>query len=659
MAEYHETLSAIREQARKNLAAGVSEADLRAYGANIGLTPAEIDYALGKARYQPFLYDPNTPEGKISDLDKALANDTYITNIAKQLGDKSVSAGEQLALSNESVLDLAERALERQNVNKISDADLAAYGKKLGLNQDMIDYLLGTDEKMELGTGNYDIAGNVKNAVDTERAIQESLGGKTKAEALTPAAYLAAALNYTPPTTTSTVVGGKGNDTITGGKGNDTITGGKGNDTLTSANDYQSTITGGSGVDFKGSTGLREAYGPYALDFLSHASALLGLRDAKNYQPIKFGTAAKDGTYGADTAKTLADLQTQRESMMGLGEDKSAMFQPYKYSFAPKSAKSGGIMSLVDGYQTGGDVSGGSTTSMQGSQVVPSTFDKPDAFSPTKFSSTYTAPTNTYTGPGAGGITTGTFDPNAITQFTNPYTSAVTDPQIREAKRQAQLASQTQAAKFTQAGAFGGTRNILAENEIGRNLATQIGDISGRGQKEAYDAALRAFEAEQGRKLQAATATEQAKQIAGQQALTGAATAGQLGLEASRLGEQSKQFGAQLGLQTAQSAAQYDQLARQLQQQAEEAQARGDQFAANLALQQLQEAQRSAETARAFEYQQARDTYLDPFRELGYASQLLQGLPISSATTGISPSANALKAMLASAGILFPDETGG
>ena len=113
MAEYNETLSAIREQAQKNLAAGISEADLRAYGANIGLTPAEIDYALGKARYQPFLYDPNTPEGKISDLDKALANDTYITNIAKQLGDKSVSAGEQLALSNESVLDLAERALEK------------------------------------------------------------------------------------------------------------------------------------------------------------------------------------------------------------------------------------------------------------------------------------------------------------------------------------------------------------------------------------------------------------------------------------------------------------------------------------------------------------------------------------------------------------------
>jgi hypothetical protein len=302
-------------------------------------------------------------------------------------------------------------------------------------------------------------------------------------------------------------------------------------------------------------------------------------------------------------------------------------------------------MSLVEGYADGG---------MTGTQVVPSTFDAPDAFSPTTYSSTYTAPANAYTGPGAGGITTGTFDQNAISQFTNPYATAVTDPQVREAKRQAQLASQAQAAKFTQAGAFGGTRNILAENEIGRNLATQVGDIYGKGQKEAYDAALRAFEAEQGRKLQAATATEQARQVAGQQALTGAATAGQLGLEANRLGEQSRQFAANLGLQTAQSAAQYDQQARELQQRAEEAQARGDQFAASLALQQLQEAQRAAEAARTFEYTQARDTYLDPFRELGYASQLLQGLPTSATPTGVSPSGDALKALLSSYGVLFP-----
>jgi hypothetical protein len=391
--------------------------------------------------------------------------------------------------------------------------------------------------------------------------------------------------------------------------------------------DYQGTVTGGSGVDFKGSTGLREAYGPYALDYLSRASALLGLRDSPDYQPIKFGTAEKGGTYGADTAKTLANLQARRESMMGMGEDKSAMFQPYQYSFAPKPAKSGGVMSLVDHYDNGGAVGNAAVTTSggvgsdtiaggtQGAQVV---------------SSTYSTPTNTYTGPGASGITTGSFDPAAISRFTNQYTTAVTDPQVREAKRQAELAKLSQAAKFTQAGAFGGSGRILAENEIGRNLATQVGDIYGKGQKEAFDAALRAFEAEEGRKLTAGIETERARQEAGRQGLTGAA-----------------------------NEAQYQQLARDLQQRAEEAAARGDQFAANLALQQLAEANRAAEATRQFEYTQARDTYLDPYRELGYASQLLQGLPTSASATGISPSANALKALLASAGVLFPDETGG
>lgn len=397
------------------------------------------------------------------------------------------------------------------------------------------------------------------------------------------------------------------------------------------AGDYQGTVTGGRGVDFKGSTGLREAYGPYVTDYLSRASALLGLRDSPDYKPIKFGTEATGGTYGGETAKTLADLQTRRESMMSDAKP----YTPYNFSFAPdtKPAAQGGIMSLVDHYDAGGTV---------GNETVSNAFESPTAYNANTYTSGYTAPDTTYTGPGATGITTGSFDQKAITQFTNPYATAVTDPQVREAKRQNELARQSQAAKFSQAGAFGGSRNILAENELGRNLATQIGDIYGRGQKDAYDAALRAFEAEEGRKLTAGIETEKAKQEAGRQALSGAQTAAQLGLDASKLTEQSKQFKANYGLQTAQSEAQYQQLARDLQQRAEEAQARGDQYAANLALQQLQEANRAAEATRQFEYTQARDTYLDPFRELGYASQLLQGLPTSASATGISPATEAL-----------------
>lgn len=285
-------------------------------------------------------------------------------------------------------------------------------------------------------------------------------------------------------------------------------------------------------------------------------------------------------------------------------------------------------------------------------QTVPSTFTAPADYNPNTYTSGYSTPTDIYKGPGEAGITTSTFNPTQRDAYMSTFMSGVTDPQIREAKRQAELARQSQAAKFAQAGAFGGSGRILAEQAIGRNLATQIGDIYGAGQQKAFENAQQQFERDQARNLQAQIATEQARQVAGQQALSGAQTAAQLGLDASKLTEQSKQFGATYGLQSAQSAAQYDQLARDLQQRAEEAQARGDQFEASLALQQLQEAQRSAEATRAFEYQESRDKFLDPYREAGYMSQILSGLPMQAGATGISPMTESIVSMLGLSNIL-------
>ena len=154
--------------------------------------------------------------------------------------------------------------------------------------------------------------------------------------------------------------------------------------------------------------------------------------------------------------------------------------------------------------------------------------------------------------------------------------------------------------------------------------------------------------------LQAQTAQEQARQVQGQQALSSAQTAAQLGLQAQNAQEQSRQFAAQYGLNVATTAADYEQKARQLQQQAEEAQARGDQFAADLALRQLQEANNAAAATRAFEYQQSRDQYLDPFREATFMSQILSGLPMNAAATGISPNLEALVAAIGTSSLLNP-----
>ena len=452
------------------------------------------------------------------------------------------------------------------------------------------------------------------------------------------------------------------------------------------------------------------------------------MRDNPNYKPIKFGAESAGGTYGGETAKTLADLQTQRENMMGMGASKTPAYQPYNFSFAPdtKPAAQGGIMSLIEGYDAGGTVGTTFTKPTEGftSSTFNSEYTAPTAYNAGTISSNYTEPTNMYnagtiaskyTAPDKYQTTTfssDVFDPTQRDKYMSTFMSGVTDPQIREAKRQAQLASQAQAAKFSQAGAFGGSGSILAEQAIGRNLATQIGDIYGAGQQKAFENAQQQFERDQQRKLEASKATEQSKQFgaglaaraaeiaatlgldadkatelakqeasrqrlssaqtsaqlglqaqtaqeaakqeAGRQALTSAEAAARFGLDASKLTEQSKQFGANYNLQTAQSEAQYQQLARDLQQRAEEAQARGDQFGASLALQQLQEANRAAESARGFEYQQARDTYLDPFRELGYANQFLAGLPISASATGISPATEAIISALGLNTLLNP-----
>jgi hypothetical protein len=982
MATYNETLDAIRRQAQENLAAGVSEADLRAYGANIGLTPAEIDYALGR---------PTTPPTKTSDLEKVKANDAYITSIANQLGDKSVSAKEQLALSDSELLDIAENVLTQKGKTKTED--LAAYGEQLGLNQDIVDYMLGTDKSMELGTGNYNIGANVDQAIPKElstgnyniganvdqaipmgqaaadraaynkafealkasiptvesisdkdwyatedlkgdkknpnttwrdpmsgygigvetkdpndptsqvvgfkyydsqgrtlrssifnpaelyrnaeefgidlsgiselgqkldaagtsykpgqlyagtgsdhginfnaiakgglgstydwttptyrsssdpdfdqanriaaeqqqakidmakhlgigsfqegaqgeytkllndlrtaargqlgkgaatkeqletygrnlglspEAIQYALGGDdVKAPAFSPYnlqelrkdigldAATTAVLNklgdkdvsaaeqllFSDPAARQLALNtadlrflesgeedpfyknkladyGKstgldqdlvdymtGKDTklelsyedairnITGGgnvgvvdtgnkagvvdtggltntgnlidTGNLINTGGTKTITRTFADEPD--ITGKS-VPVQGESGLREFYGPYVQQMMQNMSALNALREDPNYRPMKFGD-----TYGQETAGALSDLAYTRGKRLGDNQDTLKSFTPFNYSFAPdKKAARGGLMSLMPERYVDGGAVGNTYTA----QTVPSTFTAPaENYQSTKFSSGFSTPSNIYT---ASPITagTGTFDATAQQQYMNPYMSGVVDPAVREAKRQSEIAGLTNAAKATQSGAFGGSRFGLMEAERQRNLMTQVGDIYGKGQASAFENAQKAFEEEQKRKLTAGIESEKAKQVGGQQALSSAEITARLGLEAQGLTEKSKQFGAQYGLDVGKTTAEYDQRARELQQRAEEAQARGDQFAAEQALRELDSAQRAAEASRAFEYQQGRDTYLDPYRELMYQSQLLSGLPIKAGDTGVSPVTEALISML-------------
>jgi hypothetical protein len=99
-----------------------------------------------------------------------------------------------------------------------------------------------------------------------------------------------------------------------------------------------------------------------------------------------------------------------------------------------------------------------------------------------------------------------------------------------------------QAAKFAQAGAFGGGRQAMVEAERRRNLGQQMGDIQAQGSQAAFQQGAQQFQADQQRALQAAMANQQMGFGTGQQNL-----AAQLGVQ--QLGEQSRQFGANLGMQ--------------------------------------------------------------------------------------------------------------
>jgi hypothetical protein len=83
-------------------------------------------------------------------------------------------------------------------------------------------------------------------------------------------------------------------------------------------------------------------------------------------------------------------------------------------------------------------------------------------------------------------------------QYMNPYLQAVLQPQLQELRRQGQITELGNAAKATQAGAFGGARGALMGAETQRNLLDKMNEAIGTGYASAYDKGLAQFNLEQG-----------------------------------------------------------------------------------------------------------------------------------------------------------------
>ena len=113
----------------------------------------------------------------------------------------------------------------------------------------------------------------------------------------------------------------------------------------------------------------------------------------------------------------------------------------------------------------------------------------------------------TFAASGAPAMTTEGADAPAATgvvgEYMNPYLSAVLNPQLQEARRQAEISRQAESGRFTRAGAFGGSRQALADLERDDRLNRNLADITGKGYAQAFESARRQFNVEQDRAKQA------------------------------------------------------------------------------------------------------------------------------------------------------------
>jgi hypothetical protein len=124
-------------------------------------------------------------------------------------------------------------------------------------------------------------------------------------------------------------------------------------------------------------------------------------------------------------------------------------------------------------------------------------------FNPQSFTGTaYTPPTAAQAAAGE----TGTYTPgmsNTVQQYMTPYLEAALQPQYDAANRQALIAAQNLQKQYGKAGAYGGSRQGVAEAELQRGLLDRMSGITGQGYQQAFTQGLGQFNVEQNRAQQA------------------------------------------------------------------------------------------------------------------------------------------------------------
>jgi hypothetical protein len=199
-----------------------------------------------------------------------------------------------------------------------------------------------------------------------------------------------------------------------------------------------------------------------------------------------------------------------------------------------------------------------------------------------------------------GQYTGGTFGRGAAGFYMSPFLEQAMAPQLREAQRDSAILGTQQAGQAVKSGAFGGSRAGLLEAERQRNLGTQMGDIRARGYQTAYDKAADQFNQDMQRRMQAQQLSEQSRQFGSNIGLQGLNTAisaaGQLGtLGQTQFGQQKDILGMQKDVGAEQQALR----------------------------------QKGLDTA----YQDFLNQQNYPYKQLGFFSDMIRGLPLGSNQT--------------------------
>jgi len=177
-----------------------------------------------------------------------------------------------------------------------------------------------------------------------------------------------------------------------------------------------------------------------------------------------------------------------------------------------------------------------------------------------------------------------------IQNYMNPYTNLVIGQQLQEMGRQAQMQQQGLNAQAVRAGAFGGSRQGIAQQELNRNLMQLQNQAIAQAMQQNYGQAL---------------------STAQQQQQMGLAAAGQLG----NLGQGIGSLGTQMGNMGVQQAA--------LGQQAQTLGQNDINFLYNLGAQQQKQQQAVLDAQRATAMQNA----MQPYQQIAFQSDIYKGAP--------------------------------